>query len=396
MQLFTTSRSRDWNACHRLHRYKYEDLRRPIRQSEPLLFGRVSHDGLEQRLLARMEGRSQAEGYDLMMAGARASVAGLGEDVDFSEYDHARIFELLRGWHYRWSDWLDTVEVLAVEVEFCCPLVNPATGRVSRTWALAGKIDAILLVDGEVWIMEHKTTTKDVTPGAMYWLRLRIDGQVTCYFEGAASLGHEVAGCLYNVLRKPQIKPRRATPEENKKFTKGKGCKECGGSAGGKKGIMRGSGLAEASTAAHPVECIACDGIGWKEAPRLHANLRDEDETVEEFAERIRELIVADPDAWYQHGDVRRLAEELDEYRADAWITAKSIREAQLTGGHARNPDACDRYNRLCEYFDVCCSGANIDDDGRFRTVKTAHTELSVEKRKTKWHIESTNMERDG
>jgi hypothetical protein len=49
---------------------------------------------------------------------------------------------MIRGYHARWSG--DALEVVAIEREFVAPLVNPTTGAASRTFCLAGKLDAIV------------------------------------------------------------------------------------------------------------------------------------------------------------------------------------------------------------------------------------------------------------
>ena len=43
-----------------------------------------------------------------------------------------------------------------------------------------------------------------------------IDGQVSGYYVGASTLGYEVDVCLYDVIRKPTIRPYKATPEESR------------------------------------------------------------------------------------------------------------------------------------------------------------------------------------
>lgn len=384
MQLYTASRGRAAQGCRREHYFKYELRRRPIAVAEPLTFGRLYHAGLEQWWLAWQDinegeiGANTPPEYalDLMIAGFRAAaMAGLDGEVD--DYLLVKVEALLLGYHHRWKDWAATVEVLAVEPQFDAPLVNPATGKASRTWRLGGKIDLIVkLPNSEVWLVEHKTTSKNIAAGSSYWQLLRMDPQISTYFEGGTSLGHEIVGCIYDVVKKPGLKPKEATPEENRKFTKGKGCKWCGGSAGGKAGVQQGRGRVIGDQA-----CPSCNGSGWKEEPRLHADQRTEDESLAEYAGRLRKSIAADPDGYYQMGDVVRLESELDEHRADTWATAKAIRETQLlaAAGYmpARNPDSCLRFERFCAYWDCCVGNADIDDDMRFRRTRQ-HPELNI------------------
>jgi hypothetical protein len=355
MQLFTSSRAADFARCKRLHYYRYEARRYPTREAEPLSMGKLIHVALEAWWRARQDGLTERACYDQMLGAAYAAIAALDEESELDEFGVQRTIQMLRGYHVRWSHWAwsEAIRVHDVEREFTCPLVNPQTGRPSRTWMLAGRIDAIIELPTGTWIVESP-----------YWQRLRMDGQISTYFEGALSAGYQPIGCLYDVLKKPLARPYLATPEGELRWTKGKGCKECGGSAGGKAGIKQGSG------------CDRCASSGWIEQPRLYNGQRTKDETTVEYGERIATIIVYDPAAWYSHAEVIRLESEIKEFRADAWVTAKAIREAQLTGGHARNPNACHLYNRACEYWDVCTGSASIDDDGRFES-RRIHTELS-------------------
>jgi hypothetical protein len=246
-------------------------------------------------------------------------------------YELARAEAMLVGYDARWGD--DQYETLAVEAEFFTALVNPETGSASRTWRLGGKIDAIVRdAAGRVLIVEHKTATGEIGPGSEYWKRLRLDGQVSIYYEGARSLGFDVEACLYDVLGKPAQRPYKATPLEARKFTK--------------------------------------DG-------RLYATQREADETPEEYRTRVLNAIAEDPAGYFQRGEVVRLEAEMAEALHDVWQIAKQIREAELAKRFPRNPDACVRWNRTCDFFGVCSGEASLEDAGAFRRVGDAHTELS-------------------
>ncbi len=90
------------------------------------------------------------------------------------------------------------------EVQFRVPIVNPDTGRPSRTFQLAGKIDAIVDVGGEWFLEEYKSA------GAidrMYIDRLELDTQITLYKYAAQRMWDiQIAGVIYRVGRKPSIK----------------------------------------------------------------------------------------------------------------------------------------------------------------------------------------------
>lgn len=176
-------------------------------------------------------------------------------------------------------------------------------------------------------VVEHKTTSSDIGPGSSYWKRLTLDTQVSQY------LGAEerAEGMLYDVIRKPGIKPYKATPPEARKYTK---------------------------------------------TGALYAAQREADETPEEFAVRLRADISEDPNRYYQRGVIVRLPEERREAARDTWLVAGSIRESMRLDAWPRNPSSCDAYGRTCDYWAVCAGETTIDDDARFRTAETPHEEL--------------------
>jgi hypothetical protein len=323
-RLLTSSRLKAARACQRLHLFEYELGYRPAETEGALRFGTLLHKGLEAWW------RGLTSGYEVALAAALEAVAS--EEAD--AFDRVRAEEMLRGYHCRWVE--EPYKVLAVEAEFETELRNPTTGQPSRTWRLAGKVDAVVmdLRDGLVRVVEHKTSSEDITPGSEYWRRLRMDGQVSVYFEGAKSLGHEVSGCLYDVLGKPGIRPLKATPPDARKYKK--------------------------------------DGT-------LYAGQREVDETPEEFRARLVETIAESPARFYQRGEVVRLEAEMDEALFDVWQLGQQIREAELAQRAPRNPDACVRYGRTCPFFDVCTGAASLDGGGFIRR-ENVHPELQVSK----------------
>jgi hypothetical protein len=250
--------------------------------------------------------------------------------TEIDPYELARAEAMIVGYDCRWGS--EQFETLAVEAEFFTSLVNPETGSASRTWRLGGKIDAIVRDEqGRVLIVEHKTATGEIGAGSEYWKRLRLDGQVSIYYEGARSLGYDVEACLYDVLGKPAQRPYKATPLEARKFTK--------------------------------------DG-------RLYATQRDRDETPEEYRDRVLNAIAEDPAGYFQRGEVVRLEAEMADALHDVWSIAKQIREAELAKRFPRNPDACVRWGRTCEFFPVCSGETSIDGPAFRRSA--AHSELSA------------------
>lgn len=333
LPVITNSEQKTFRRCAREHHYAYRLGIRSIAEAEALRFGTLVHEGLRvywetlhAQQLAERDGTEPP--FHTPLEAALEEMAPQAAD----EFDLARASVMMQGYAARWAD--DEYEVLAVEIEFRAPLLNPATGKPSKTYEVAGKLDAIVRRrrDGLIFIVEHKTSSEDIGVGSQYWARLTIDSQISIYFAGARALGYEPAGCLYDVLGKPRISPLMATPEEKRQFTK--------------------------------------DG-------RLYAKQRAEDETAEEFRARLVEKLCEDPERYYQRGEVVRLEADEREAAFDTWQVARSMREAELAHRYPRNPEGCERWGRICNYFSVCTGSGSIDDAGRFERVANVHQELS-------------------
>lgn len=397
LPLITASRLKDYRRCPRLHHYKYGLGVRPVETQAELRFGTLVHLGLQRWWEALLEEPARSKALEaieqpnvreLVAAGeqlpaALAAVDGLATDA----FEQARLDELLRGYDVRWC--LEHLTPIAVEVQFTAPLVNPATGKESITYRLGGKLDVLARDNrGRVLIVEHKTSGEDISAGSKYWQRLRMDGQISQYFAGARALGHEPAACLYDVLGKPRLEPREATPEAERELTlaKYRACAECkkrkqeaaAPHLDQETGRMCGAGGVFALPDGRQVEVPGEAGKVISEPPRYKANVRLAAESPAEYRNRIIDAIVAEPGRFYARGEVVRLEADEAEHAGDTWALAKSMREAELAGRAPRNPDACVLYGRACAFFDVCTGAASLDDPARFERLTNVHPELAA------------------
>jgi len=320
VNLLTNSRAKTARLCAAKHNIQYNLGYLGVDEAAELQFGTVIHKALEEWWL---------HAGDERLDKALAAIQGL------DEYSNAKALVMISGYHLRWKD--EPYRALLVEPQFKGPLVNPDTGRVSRVWQLAGKLDAIVrnTEDNSVWILEHKTSSEDVTPGSIYHRRLRMDSQVSTYFEGAAILGHrDIAGCIYDVLSKPTQRPYKATPVESRKYT-AKGA--------------------------------------------LYATQHAEDETAVDYMHRCLAAMTAEPEKYFTRLSVPRLEAELHQAKRDLWVLAQRMHFDSTKNAHSRNPDACTSYGRVCPFFDVCSGVASLDDARLFRRVDNVHQELNFQ-----------------
>jgi hypothetical protein len=306
LPLLTASRLRDARSCQRLHKFKYVDGYRPAVDAETLRFGKLVHVALEQWWKRTGEDRLPA---------ALAAMTAAATAIECDPFEFARARAMVLAYDARWS--AEQYETLAVETEFVAPLRNPETGAASRTWALGGKIDAIVRDQhGRVMLVEHKTSSLDLSPGSSYWAQLRLDAQISIYYEGARSLGFDVEGCLYDVLGKVAIRPLKVNQK------------------------------------------------------------RKIDETPDEFFQRCAEAYAEEPNRYLARGEVVRLEAEMAEALADIWQLGRSLHENALAKRWPRNVDSCFKFNRPCPFWSACTGEASLDDARFFRRAEATHEEL--------------------
>ena len=309
LPIVSVSELRAYRRCQRLHQLSYGMRYRSVDKKGPRRFGSAWHRALEVYFAPATCGDVDA------------ALASIDVDGEIDPYERAKCRAMILGYHARWG--AADLEILAVEVHFRAPLVNPATGRESFTRQLGGQIDVIVRTpDGRTWIMEHKSTSEDVSISGNYWRKLRMDAQLSTYFVGARGLGYECAGAMYDAARKPGLKPYKKT-----------------------------------------------ENIRLKKDGTPYANTRLEDETPEEYEARCVAAIAEDPDAYLHRGIVTRSAEEMREAAADTWDTVRMMRESELAGRFPRNDAGCEYMHQMCDFFDVCTGFASLDDTSLFRVV---------------------------
>ncbi len=316
-RLLTNSMRRKFGFCPRAFEFAYVQMKRPVKKSEALDFGSLMHRLLEQWWLAPKDERLNF---------VRDALSQEEPSRDIYRFETA--FQLMVGYDKKWKD--QEYKTISTETFFTAPLLNPETMASSRTWEIAGKMDAIAEKNGNVILVEHKTTSEDIEITSNYWPKLMLDGQISQYYLGAKALGYEVTECLYDVIRKPSMRPYSATPEESRKY---------------------------------------------KKNGTLYETQHAFDESVEDWGKRLAEDIEKRPERYFARKPIPRAQNDLEDYLFDMWDVGRSIADAERLKRFPRNPNSCIGFG-TCEYFGVCTGTQSIDDEEIFETLDTPNPEL--------------------
>jgi len=321
-------------------------LRREV-DAKPLRIGRAVHEALE------LAGKGMFESDAILQAVAPDTAFGDGDSFS-REIERQTAMRMLATYFWYWRAKTAELGILETEHVFEIPIVNPDSGRTSRTYTLAGKIDKIVgLPDGRLAVMEHKTTSSDLDITGDYWRRLRIDSQVSIYYLAAKQRGYNINTTLYDVMRKPGIQPKqiplldeaglKIVLDENKlRVFK-------------KDGLPRQSGDA---------------GRGYV--------LQTRTETPEEFGDRLALDMAERPDWYFCRREVVRTADDIEDARHELWQYTKTLRDCERYGRWPRNTRSCIGFGR-CPYFDLCVDHVDVESGGvpdGYMVVDDVHQEL--------------------
>lgn len=308
----TNSRKTLLKRCLRAYYYRYELGLVAITDSKARSFGTVMHAAI-----ANWRKWHDADGALTCIT-----------DANMDPFDTATALALFRGYIETWTD---DPEFAHVEVPFELPLTNPDTNGTSRSFVSAGKIDAI---DTTPTLWETKTTGESVAPDSEYWLRLRLDTQVTEYIAAARQAGYEISEIIYDVIRKPAMKPGSVPLLDDdglKQYVDAEGNR-----AMNKNGTPRQS---------------AGEGLTLLSRP----------ETPEEWLDRLYDDIRSRPEFYYGRRSVVRLDDDIDEFRVESWQIGQMILTCRRTGRWYRN---ISRFTcSYCEFKEICLQSITVDPD---------------------------------
>lgn len=187
----TASSIQKFLACQRAYYYRYELGLLPIQTTEALSFGRAYHACLE----AKNNGATLEDSL-------KAGLVLLADD----EFQQATLIGLFSGYFNRYPE--ETVKI------------QPETKFVQKIKGIngfrsAGVIDGLARKSENEWqLRESKTTGASVAPDSEYWDRLRFNIQLMNYADALKNTGYNVGETIYDVTRKPSIRPKQGETAE--------------------------------------------------------------------------------------------------------------------------------------------------------------------------------------
>ena len=207
----------DYKLCPTSYYFRHVLRLRPIEEPESARQGTNWHKCLE--ILTDPQG-----GRDAMIEHLNQTYANCPPSIELTDWEVERTILLYSalGWLWYWSE--DQIETIAREVHF--------KRQINEHYGRQGKIDRIIQLVGRFLLGEYKSTGKPIDSGSIYWDHLKLDSQLTLYLiearhaqlagkleqYGISATDPLISGMLYDVWRKPTIRPKKLTQAESKRF----------------------------------------------------------------------------------------------------------------------------------------------------------------------------------
>lgn len=325
--VLTFSALNTFRNCPRKYKHRYVDQLQPREKPENLSFGSVIHGALERWYLLASDPNRLWTVLDYVDGQFPERNADAQQK---SRWHRARA--MIIGYAQRYP--AEGFEIIDIERVFQGEIRNPATGRLSQTFVMAGKADGIVRLDGELHLLEHKTAG---TIDGNYLDRLWTDTQIALYCYYLRQVGYPIVGVLYNVLLKTRIQQHQGETQEEY----------------------------EARRAALAAKNKSGRSTAQRQFP----------ETDEEFQARLAQWY-AKPEAF--HRERIYLSEDrLAMLQDEVWEITQQYLDARRRGKWLLNTSNCFAYQRPCAYLPYCQSAFNPNVRDNLFVIAPPHEELA-------------------
>ena len=311
--------------CRKAVDWRYLQQLVPLQRDRNLNFGSLIHECLE----AWHQRRDLAE--------VLALIDGLCPNRmqdDNQHRDWHLATAMMKGYAARYA--AEEFEVVALEKTFQGPVINPATGAASRSFVLGGKVDGIVRIGSDYFLLENKSAAQ---LDADYLERLWTDFQITIYaYYVEQTMGIPITGILYNILVKAKLQQSKGETEDEYEVRR--------------------------------AELLAKSKTGRTTAKRRLP------ETDDEFQDRLAEKY-ADPSML--HREMLYLSRDrFDILRSELWELTQAFLDARRRGVFYQNTSFCFNFHRPCAYFALCRSNGNPNVIENFYQRVAPNEELRV------------------
>jgi len=378
---FTTLKMCPWK-----YRNQYHYGIRPVQQAEALRIGSLYHEG-QELLLRNPEsvcrrcaqlGKPESNCYSCQGTGYLDDpLKAINRMLDFyynTKYKHMDVAAMKReraiilyglfAYHNVYKD--QPYEIIAEEIPFRIPLIDPTTRKPIENVVIDGKVDKLVrnLETGAVAILEHKSTSSKVDAGSDYWSSLRLDTQTTLYVYAAQRMQADgllvpygikptdtpICDIVYDVWRKPAIKPKSLSANDTLDFLVNE------------KYMGRTFDVSCEMDEDDVVTSVTVDG---EEVPVSCTKCKTKkpviSETEDMFGCRVFDTMISSPNEWLNRKPLTRSSDDIAKFEFELYSMAMHVKFMKENDAWYHNEKSCEARAK-CEYCHLCYAGTLVDD----------------------------------
>lgn len=350
----SASAIKDFKACPMRYRNAHFYGIRPVVDTE------AKRVGINWHKIQEINGQ-KPDNMDAIVAELNEVYGKIPNALDMEKLEIERIILLYSLSGYNWYYGDQQEEVLATEIKFEIPVINPETGRALPNVVNKGKIDKLIRRDGLIYVKEHKSTSSSVDPDSNLWGHLKLDTQTNNYVYAARKLHAQdklekygisvtdrIVGVYFDAWHKPGIRPKKLSQGDSKKFV------EDGAYCGQEFEVNRGADDIYATVIVNGT--VALMEPGKKEGTlAIH-------ETPEMFGARLLQDIVERSEFYFNCKELTKTDADIVRFEWELYNIYKTVREMCKTGHWYSDESQCEATFK-CSYIEQCYNNILIDQN---------------------------------
>ena len=353
---------KDFKSCPMRYRNAHFYGIRPIVDTEAKRVGTNWHK------IQEINGQ-KPDNMDAVVAELNRVYNEIPDAMDKEKLEVERIILLYSLSGYNWYYGNQKEKILATEIQFEIPVINPETGRALPNVVNRGKIDKLIRTDGGIFVKEHKSTSSSVDPDSDLWGHLKLDTQTNNYVYAARKLhamgelveygiakDDIIAGVYFDAWHKPGIRPKKLSQGDSKKFVEG----EVGES------IINEYMGQRFSLALHwqgkNLLNLLVNGIQAHAEPGKKEGTFTIHETPEMFGARLLQDIVERSEFYFACKELTKTDQDITRFEWELYHLYKNMRSMTKTGYWYGDESQCEATFK-CSYIEQCYNNILIDQD---------------------------------
>lgn len=333
-----------FKACPMRYHGAYDLGIRKIEDSEALRIGTNWHSIQEI-----------ADNMDAVVARLNGCYGDVPAHMDKEKLEIERIKLLYTLTGYNWHYQNDDLEVIATEIPFEISVINPETGRALPNVVNRGKIDKLVRINGQIFVLDHKSTSSSVDPDSRLWKKLNLDTQMNNYVYAARKLRKRlsveygidpnvpIAGAYYDCWHKPGISPKKLSQADSKKFV------ETGVYCGQEFEVVYAPGVAT----------VSVNGVFTEVEPGKKEGTFAIRETPEMYGARLLADIVERSGFYFGRKEITKTDLQMERFEWELYNIYQNIKDMKRTGHWYMCEDQCEA-TFTCDFLPYCYENREI------------------------------------